>query len=242
MRKPNASQRTCNATNKRGEPCAARAVTQDGLCAMHGGLSDPRAMGQAGGRGRTRAVLGIDDKVADDRLRLQAKAALEKALNSDNEAVRLRAAQSLYSYRSLAPPAEPRRDGESSAGKPVSLAALIELATETQGVLDGARMQDAVLAAAERVRELQVSGRRVEPRDLTRAHDVPPSPRISRDVSSGGPSPLATNSPEPAPSPPAPPKSPAPTELDGVEFDESTGARLKRRYGSEVEGSTWRWA
>lgn len=79
---------------------------------MHGGLTDPRELGRKGGRGRTRSMLGIDDTVAEGRLRAQAKRALEDALQTDNEQVWLRAAQALYSYRAAAPPEERQADGE----------------------------------------------------------------------------------------------------------------------------------
>jgi hypothetical protein len=45
-----AANRTCTATNKRGEPCSARAVTAEGLCAIHGGLVDPQEIGRKGGQ------------------------------------------------------------------------------------------------------------------------------------------------------------------------------------------------
>jgi hypothetical protein len=98
---------------------------------------------------------------------------------SDNEQVRLRAAQSLYSYRAQAAPSEERQAHEGGAVRTdgrrvISLADLLELATDTtQGVLDDARMQDVVLQAAEKVRELQAAGARVE----EETHTHTPAPR-----------------------------------------------------------------
>jgi hypothetical protein len=77
------------------------------------------ATGRLGGRGRTRSVLGISDAVADEGLRAQAKLALENALASDNEQVRLRAAQSLYSYRSQEAPRDAARTGPDHPGRGV---------------------------------------------------------------------------------------------------------------------------
>jgi hypothetical protein len=97
-----------------------------------------------GGQQRTRNLLGIDDSVADDKLRSQAKKALEEALASDNEQVRLRAAQSLYSYRATqslysyraqAAPSSERLTQEGGAfgtdgRRVISLADVLELATD----------------------------------------------------------------------------------------------------------------
>ena len=162
------NKRTCSATTKRGERCRARAVTVDGRCAMHGGLTDPRELGRLGGRGRARRALGISDAVADEGLRAQAKLALEQALGSENEQVRLRAAQSLYSYRAAPPPAEsaavaPEGLALKDGRKVVGLADILELCLERPaGIFDSARMQDIILRAAELVRELRAAGIRVE--------------------------------------------------------------------------------
>jgi hypothetical protein len=67
-----ATKRTCRAHNKRGEPCGARAVTADGLCAIHGGVVDPKAIGRKGGRGRTRKGMGGKQLSASLRERLRA--------------------------------------------------------------------------------------------------------------------------------------------------------------------------
>jgi hypothetical protein len=147
-------------------------ASENGLCVAHGRL-DMRAIGKLGGRGRTRSVLGISDKVADDKLIGQAKAALEKSLQSDNEQVRLRAAQSLYSYRAAPPPAQLERraatsgvslsDGRNDGHEVVGLADILELALEdVVGIFETVRMQDVILRAAERVRELQAASVGVE--------------------------------------------------------------------------------
>jgi hypothetical protein len=76
-------------------------------------------------RQRTRNLLGIDESVADDKLRSQAKKALEAALNSENEQVRLRAALSLYSYRAAPPPDERPQDEQHSARRVYGIADLV---------------------------------------------------------------------------------------------------------------------
>jgi hypothetical protein len=126
---------TCRANNRHGAPCRKRAVS-DGLCLVHSGKQNMAELGKLGGRGRTRSVLGISDKVVDEKLRAQAKEALESALNSENEQVRLRAAQALYSYRAQAPPLaeQPRRE----AGRPkiISLGDILDAAFGSRGVLE----------------------------------------------------------------------------------------------------------
>src|SRR5215831_16901374 len=67
-----ATKRTCTATNKRGERCQARAVTAGGLCAMHGGLTDPKVIGRRGGKARTRPGMGGKQLSASLRERLRA--------------------------------------------------------------------------------------------------------------------------------------------------------------------------
>ena len=65
------TKRTCTATTKRGEPCQARAVTAAGLCAMHGGLVDPKEIGRQGGKARTRPGMSGKALPADLRGRLR---------------------------------------------------------------------------------------------------------------------------------------------------------------------------
>jgi len=160
------SANRCKGRTKLGGPCAAPA-TQGDYCYAHSGKADMAALGRKGGQQRTRNLLGIDDSVADDKLRSQAKKALEEALASDNEQVRLRAAQSLYSYRAQAAPSSERLTQEGGAfgtdgRRVISLADVLELATDrVQGAFDDARTQDVILRAADRVRELQAAGVRV---------------------------------------------------------------------------------
>jgi hypothetical protein len=128
-----------------------------------------RATGAAGGRGSVRSRLGLSDDIADEGLREKARRRLERVLDGDDEAAALRAAQSLYSYRAAQPPADLKPpDGEdgvylASGRRVISLADLLELGLdEAEGIFDEARMQDVILRAAERVRELQAGGVRVE--------------------------------------------------------------------------------
>jgi hypothetical protein len=105
VQKPSNS-RPCKGLNRAGLPCG-RVAWRDGFCVVHHPQGqDLREVGKLGGRGRTRSVLGISDEAADDRLRALAKRQLEGLLTSENESVRLRAAASLYSYRSVQPPAD----------------------------------------------------------------------------------------------------------------------------------------
>jgi len=67
-----------------------------------------KALGSRGGKARTRAVLGIDDSIAED-LRPKAKAVLEQMLDSSDEGKRLAAARSLYSYQAVRPVDQDRK-------------------------------------------------------------------------------------------------------------------------------------
>jgi hypothetical protein len=89
----------CNDTRKDGQPCGSHAVTRDGKCAMHGGLSDPKKMRAK----RTNPAGHLNDIStsvipADDKIRDKARKVLNKMLESDNPQVALRAAQSLAAY------------------------------------------------------------------------------------------------------------------------------------------------
>jgi hypothetical protein len=134
-------------------------------------------------------MLGIDNSVADDSLRAKARRKLEAILDASAEAAALRAAQSLYSYRAAQPPADHERpEGEdgvylASGRRVVSLADVLELCLEeATGILDDARLQDVILRAAERVRELQAAGVRV---DMERARDTPLREKASTRNSRG---------------------------------------------------------
>jgi hypothetical protein len=156
------AKRTCNATNRRGKPCQARAVTPDGKCAMHGGLTDPRELGRRGGQVRPNTKLR---EAADDDLREKARAVLLEQLEGEDERRRFEAAKSLFSYRAAQPPTERDLGGNdggisaASGRKVVDLADILEFCVEeVYAVFEGARMQDVVLRAAERVHELQTRG------------------------------------------------------------------------------------
>jgi hypothetical protein len=97
-------KRTCSATNRRGEPCGSRAVTPDGRCAIHGGLVDPSELGRKGGKASGRARSGLGPDVVDADLRERARNRLYDMLDSDNEATRLSAAKSLFSYATTPAP------------------------------------------------------------------------------------------------------------------------------------------
>lgn len=99
------ADRRCKATTKLGKRCGKPSV-EDGLCLVHAGKQNMAEIGAKGGRGRTRSMLGIDDSVADDKLRAKAKARLEEMLDSTDESKRLAAARALYSYQAQKPPNE----------------------------------------------------------------------------------------------------------------------------------------
>ena len=106
---PNRAQATrCKRMKRNGERCK-RSASSDGLCKVHAGLQDMKALGRAGGQARTRSVLAITDDVVDDRLRTKAKARLEALLDSEDEGKRLAAARALYSYGPTKPPNDPSR-------------------------------------------------------------------------------------------------------------------------------------
>jgi hypothetical protein len=85
-----------------------------------------RALGRKGG---SRSPLTKLRKAADDELRDKAKAALVDALDGDDEKRRFEAAKSLYSFRAVQPPAGGQAQ-QQSRGKPVGLAALLEVAAQ----------------------------------------------------------------------------------------------------------------
>ncbi len=136
-----------------------------------------RELGRRGGQVRPNTKLR---KAADDDLREKARAVLLEQLEGDDERRRFEAAKSLFSYRAAQPPAE-RRGGGAEGGvslsdgrKVIGLADLLELALEdAKGIFESTRMQDVILRAAERVRELQAAGVRVGEQTETRT----PSPR-----------------------------------------------------------------
>jgi hypothetical protein len=104
----------CEALNARGERCGKRAV-RGRFCLVHAGAQDMAEIGRRGGRRSplTRLRRAVRD---DEELRAKAKAALEAALDGDDEKRRFEAAKSLYSFRAAAPPAgEQARDQQDEA-------------------------------------------------------------------------------------------------------------------------------
>ena len=69
---------------------------------------------------------------ADEALRVKAKAALEDALDGDDERRRFEAAKSLYSFRSAAPPAGEHHGGQIAGGKPVGILNVLAVAAEAR--------------------------------------------------------------------------------------------------------------
>jgi hypothetical protein len=221
-----ATRRTCTATNKRGEPCSARAVTAAGLCAIHGGLVDPKAIGRKGG---SRSPLTKLRRAAgqDDQLREQARQVLSRALDGENvDKAQLDAARSLFAFRAAVPPAseQAREQRAVDRGGVFSIADLVRVAIE-RGILTG----DNLLVGGEPV----VVDPLLHPRT-----GAPPRDEIEPSRATGCP---------PAPATPerSEPEVPSAvlsgmTDGPGPDFDESEEAVLRRSYGS-VTPEQWRW-
>lgn len=111
-----ATKPTCSATTKRGAPCQARPV-RDGLCAMHSGLTDPRAAGRKGGSAR-RGLAKLRGRQAEDfreHLRREVKPAellgvIREAMGSSNHQAKISAVRLLETYLVDPPGQEAERD------------------------------------------------------------------------------------------------------------------------------------
>jgi hypothetical protein len=109
------------------------AVT-DGLCLVHAGAQDMKALGRRGGSVRPLTKLR---KQADDELREKARLALAEALDSSDERRRFEAARSLFSYRPTEAPREERKHEAPTGkrGRPVvGLADVIAFAEENNAL------------------------------------------------------------------------------------------------------------
>jgi len=160
---------TCKGTNVRGERCAKRAV-RGRFCLTHAGAQDMRELGRKGGKVSPQTRLR---KNADDSLREQARAVLERALaGEDMPKSALDSARSLFSYRADVPPVAQQVSESAlrtaSGRHVVGLADVLELALEdARGILEDPRMQEVILQAAERVHELQGAGVPVDSASIT---------------------------------------------------------------------------
>ena len=173
-----ASQR-CASQNRRGEPCKAKVVTRDEhgrpACAMHGGLSNARQMGRAGGLVRQETPIRRELK-DDELIREQARDVLKRGLAGDSSISKmmLDSARSVFSFRAASPPDEPRVDHRDSVttlhGRPVTnLADVLELAVErtpslfSQDAERWAAIAERILRAADR-NGTQATSTKGEPR------------------------------------------------------------------------------
>jgi hypothetical protein len=113
-----ATERRCKAQDRRGEPCAAKVVNADGLCAMHAGTTDPRELGRKGGKARRGGLVAqlpdIERESLRDRLRTRldpekVQAAIEQSLGGGNESARVAAVRFLADLADLE---IYRKDGE----------------------------------------------------------------------------------------------------------------------------------
>jgi hypothetical protein len=155
----------CSATNRLGKRCG-KASVEGGLCLVHAGKQNMAAIGSAGGRASAASRNGLTEHVADEKLRNLGKRRLEALVNSDNEQIALRAATALYSYRAQQPPRnalessyDPSDPPHLINGKPVSIAAVLEVAVfDAQGLLDD-ELATVILRSATRVRKLEAEGK-----------------------------------------------------------------------------------
>jgi hypothetical protein len=213
----------CSALTKRGQRCGKASVEGD-LCLVHAGKQDMKALGAKGGSTPKMTALRRAAIEQDDSLREQAREVLAKALRGEEvPKAALDSARSLFSYRaSVAPAGEQARGQQGERRMQVGLVDLVRVAAEC-GILRGDNVT--------------VGG---EPVAIGPAAPPPPTPaEKSREVESGGAlqrSQLVTA--EPAPPMDAPGLAPHEAPAD---FDESTAARLRRRYGDDT-ASGWWWA
>jgi hypothetical protein len=138
-----ASQR-CSEKNRYGQPCRAKAI-KDGRCAMHSGLSDPRAMGRKL-NGKARMTKLRREVAKDEQLLQRAKGVLAEALDGDDEKRRFEAATRLVSFRAAQPPAETAK-AEHSLYRPHSLHSIVLLACERHVLGIGEELENAVAEA-----------------------------------------------------------------------------------------------
>jgi hypothetical protein len=135
-----AAKRRCRSLNKRGEPCAARAVTEDSLCAAHGHITNMASIGRLGGRARK------PSKPLRDLLREQLEPsliveALRSGLRSSREADRIAAARlaliELYDAPKTEPVPDPAEDqfdpSRLTAAETKALTKLLEKARSGNG-------------------------------------------------------------------------------------------------------------
>src|SRR5512132_884478 len=88
-----ATQRKCRALNRHGLPCAAHVVTDAGLCAMHAGLTDPRAAGRKGGLATKRMTRSLRDLIRSEVDPELIVSALKAGLTAPKESDRITAAR-----------------------------------------------------------------------------------------------------------------------------------------------------
>jgi hypothetical protein len=136
-------------------------------------------IGRRGGRRSplTRLRRAVRD---DEELRAKAEAALEAALDGDDEKRRFEAAKSLYSFRAAAPPAgEQARDQQDEARMHVGLFDVIGVACESKMLSSGGLMTaEAERALFERINARQDSSEAA--REVARRALPPPPGKENR--------------------------------------------------------------
>jgi hypothetical protein len=129
---------------------------------MHGGLSDPRAMGKVGKR-----VSEVRTALKDDEaIREHARDVIKRGMAGDASVTKMQldAARSVFSFRSAEPPREQRehedRWGARGTRTVTSLADVIAFAaTEAHGVFENPEFADAIETAHAKVQQLKAEGR-----------------------------------------------------------------------------------
>jgi hypothetical protein len=202
----------CQGTNRRGERCQRRAG-ENGLCIVHGGKLDMKAIGRKGGSARPNTKLRQAASI-DDELRESARKVLQRAMDGEAvDAAQLQAAKSLFSYRSDVP--APHERAHPAAGGP-KIVSLVDIATVAI---------EAGMIVAERGGAILVDGHRV-----TRA-PTPLRDGQRESIPSDSPAHATLSSPE---------ADLAELVGDGApQFDENPDAKLTRRFGAEPDVVSW---
>jgi hypothetical protein len=151
------SNHRCAATNRRGEPCG-RIATEGRLCVVHSGKLDLRAVGRLGGRRRPGTALRKALQ-SDEQIRRTAADVIQRGMAGDPSVTKtqLDAARSVFSFRASEPP-RPPREFEPIPTRGRAIVGLRDILTfaEEIGALDALLPDDAILRAADRLRERRV--------------------------------------------------------------------------------------
>src|SRR5207247_6614585 len=112
----------CRHVKRDGQRCKRRAGVgrSDGVCIVHAGEQDMRALGRRGGMTRGRRALGIDAELPSDAELLElVRQVFWQTMNDSNATTgeKLRAASALHSFRATEPPRSGAEDVSSGYGR-----------------------------------------------------------------------------------------------------------------------------